>query len=126
MFFTSPGVLNYFKNWSFVQGFQDSIPAQSSFSGPISLMPGSFFSQTLPVVTGPRRPLLRNTMLLSLGETSACRWHSKTRSSYFNLFFLDNVLEQNIHISLAGFSGGFGWLFTVINSLMSDFICSYP
>lgn len=65
-----------------------------------------FFSQTLPVVTGPRRSLLHNTMLLSLGEASVCQLHSKTRSSYLNLLFLDNVLEQNIHISLAGFSRG--------------------
>lgn len=85
-----------------------------------------FFPQTLPVVTGPRRLPPHSTMVLSLGEASACQWHSKTRSSYLNLFFLDNVLEQNIHISLAGFSGGLGWLFTVINSLMTDFICSYP
>lgn len=109
-----------------MQEFQESVLAESSLSGPISLMPGSFFPQTFPVVTGPRRLPPHNTMLLSLGEASACQWHSKTRSSYLNLFFLDNVLEQNIHISLAGFSGGLGWLFTVINSLMSDFICSYP
>ena len=38
-----------------MQTFQESILAPNSFSLPVSLMPASFFSQTLPVVTGPRR-----------------------------------------------------------------------
>lgn len=104
--FVKPQVLKKKKSDSEVQKFQESILAQNSFALPTSLIPSSFFPQTLPVVTGPRRSLLHNTMLLSLGEASACQLHSKTLSSYLNLFFLDSVLEQNIHVSLAGFSRG--------------------